>query len=159
MGTRADFYVGRGEAAEWLGSVAYDGDPSGWASGDAGVELTICQDEPHPDSILEAKTSGQYVRRVAAMLAVCHHATLPAQGWPWPWETSHTTDYAYCWDAGEVLTFCLGRLVVEGETYDQRHERPLEPFPDMTKRQNVTFGERSGLLLLTAEPPPKDGRG
>jgi hypothetical protein len=26
MGTRADFYVGRGPEAEWLGSVAYDGD-------------------------------------------------------------------------------------------------------------------------------------
>jgi hypothetical protein len=29
MGTRADFYVGRGPDAEWLGSVAMDGYPSG----------------------------------------------------------------------------------------------------------------------------------
>lgn len=29
MGTRADFYVGRGESAEWLGSIAWDGYPSG----------------------------------------------------------------------------------------------------------------------------------
>ena len=29
MGTRADFYVGRGESAEWLGSVAWDGNPRG----------------------------------------------------------------------------------------------------------------------------------
>jgi hypothetical protein len=29
MGTRADFYVGRGKDAEWLGSVAFDGYPSG----------------------------------------------------------------------------------------------------------------------------------
>ncbi len=27
MGTRADFYVGLGEQAEWLGSVAWDGNP------------------------------------------------------------------------------------------------------------------------------------
>ena len=25
MGTRADFYLGEGSAAEWLGSVAWDG--------------------------------------------------------------------------------------------------------------------------------------
>ncbi len=29
MGTRADFYIGRGEKAEWLGSVAWDGYPTG----------------------------------------------------------------------------------------------------------------------------------
>jgi len=28
MGTRADFYVGRGETAEWVGSVAWDGYPN-----------------------------------------------------------------------------------------------------------------------------------
>jgi hypothetical protein len=29
MGTRADFYIGRGTEAEWLGSVAWDGYPGG----------------------------------------------------------------------------------------------------------------------------------
>lgn len=29
MGTRADFYVGRGVDAQWLGSIAYDGYPDG----------------------------------------------------------------------------------------------------------------------------------
>jgi hypothetical protein len=29
MGTRADFYVGRGETAEYLGSIAWDGYPDG----------------------------------------------------------------------------------------------------------------------------------
>jgi hypothetical protein len=33
MGTRADFYVGRGESAEWLGSIAYDGYPEGEPGG------------------------------------------------------------------------------------------------------------------------------
>ena len=40
MGTRADFYVGRGDAAEWIGSIAYDGYPfykpqlpEGWIGG------------------------------------------------------------------------------------------------------------------------------
>lgn len=29
MGTRADFYVGRGTEAEWIGSIALDGYPDG----------------------------------------------------------------------------------------------------------------------------------
>jgi len=29
MGTRADFYVGIGPEAEWVGSIAYDGYPDG----------------------------------------------------------------------------------------------------------------------------------
>ena len=31
MGTRADLYIGRGTDAEWIGSVAWDGYPSGLA--------------------------------------------------------------------------------------------------------------------------------
>ena len=29
MGTRADFYIGRGATAEWIGSIAWDGYPDG----------------------------------------------------------------------------------------------------------------------------------
>lgn len=32
MGTRADFYVGRGPEAEYLGSIAWDGHPEGMPS-------------------------------------------------------------------------------------------------------------------------------
>ena len=35
MGTRADFYIGRGAEAEWLGSIAWDGYPGGI---DAGIK-------------------------------------------------------------------------------------------------------------------------
>lgn len=34
MGTRADFYVGRGKDAEWIGSVAFDGYPDGFERDD-----------------------------------------------------------------------------------------------------------------------------
>ena len=29
MGTRADFYIGKGTDAEWLGSIAWNGYPDG----------------------------------------------------------------------------------------------------------------------------------
>src|ERR1019366_740841 len=32
MGTRADFYIGRGASAEWLGSIAWDGHPDSVAA-------------------------------------------------------------------------------------------------------------------------------
>lgn len=34
MSTRADFYVGRGAEAEWIGSISWDGYPDGVDDGD-----------------------------------------------------------------------------------------------------------------------------
>lgn len=88
MGTRADFYVGRGEGAEWIGSISYNGWPSSFIG-----------------TIGDAKTEEEYRNGVAAILADWHDiATLPEDGWPWPWETSETTDYAYSFDDGQALT-------------------------------------------------------
>ncbi len=130
MGTRADFYVGKGKDAEWIGSIAWDGYPDGIV-----------------EQVLKATTEQSFRDAVLAFLAARRDATLPAQGWPWPWEDSHTTDYAYCFDEGAVLTFNWGRLVVEGADEDD-DEGPKAPFPDMTARQNVTLGKRSGVMIL-----------
>lgn len=40
MGTRADFYVGRGEQAQWLGSIGWNGYPEG-----INKEVLIARDE------------------------------------------------------------------------------------------------------------------
>jgi hypothetical protein len=87
MGTRADFYVGTGKEAEWLGSVAFDGYE--WAEG-------------LPNEIASAKTGEDFRDLVAAMLASRDDATTPAQGWPWPWKTSRLTDYVYYFDGEKV---------------------------------------------------------
>lgn len=83
MGTRVDFYVGRGESAEWLGSYPFDGYPAGVF--DEAPELFV---EP-PTMEVEWRT---WVDR---WLREQDRATLPEHGWPWPWNTSATTDYAY----------------------------------------------------------------
>jgi len=130
MGTRADFYVGRGESAEWLGSVAYDG-----------MDLAA--------PIKAAADEGAYRIAVAAELAQRDDATLPAQGWPWPWEDSRTTDYAYAWDDGQVWACAFGRV-----WWPAKDERPDDcgpktaVFPNMKDRQRVTFGPRSGVLVV-----------
>ena len=139
MGTRADFYVGRGKDAEWLGSIAYDGYPEG-----AG-----------PESLIAATEEANYRALVDGILVRRDDATRPEMGWPWPWENSQTTDYAYAFDDGKVWASCFGdewTLAAERATMTEDELEALgrkrSEFPDMTKRQSVTLGRRSGVLIL-----------
>lgn len=127
MGTRADFYVGHGPEAEWLGSVAYDGHQ--W----------------HEDSgqpLCRAKTPEDFRAAVAAMLSGRDDATLPAQGWPWPWTDSRTTDYAYVFDGGQVHAYVFGRPA------DIASAEKRTDWPDMEARQKVAWGHRSGIIIV-----------
>ena len=138
MGTRADFYIGRGVDAEWIGSIAYDGYPDG-----IDKQVLGCQSE---DSFRHA---------VIAFLAPRDDKTFPADGWPWPWMTSSTTDYAYAIDAGHVYASCFGGPWFQCETpeaqrpYDSEGTRAA--FPDMTAfKQRAKFGAHSGIMLLSS---------
>jgi hypothetical protein len=134
MGTRADFYIGRGESAEWLGSIAWDGYPDGM--------------EPE---LVSAETEDAFKTALAAFASKRDDWTKPEQGWPWPWETSRTTDYAYAFDEGKVWASCFGRGWQSAAEYDGDLELPKTAvFPDMSERKNVTFGPRSGVIVVTA---------
>jgi hypothetical protein len=87
MGTRADFFIGTGEEAEWLGSVAFDGYE--W-------------DEEPGNELATAKTEAEFREAVANILSNRNDATMPEQGWPWPWETSELTDFTYYFEDGVV---------------------------------------------------------
>lgn len=117
MGTRADFYVGTGPEAEWLGSVCFDGYQ--WA------ENENCD-------LRAARSVEAYRAAVKVILEEDDRATTPDMGWPWPWKTSKTTDYAYYFKDGAV-----GFTNFDGD------------WPDMSKKKNVTFGPRSGLIVIT----------
>lgn len=156
MPTRADFYVGRGRGAEWVGSVAFDGYPDG-------IDLTSCEREsvagmkfpkhekfPDGEHLFDATTEEQFRERLAAYFANRDDVTTPDHGWPWPWETSHTTDYAYAFDGGRVWASGFGR-----PWFDPREEEPEDDapgpspdFPDMSDRKRVTYGQRSGLIVF-----------
>ena len=137
MGTRADFYIGRGENAEWLGSIAWDGYPKGIA-----------------DTVLDATNEQDFRDAVESFLTGREDATKPGMGWPWPWETSATTDYAYAFD-GDVYASCFG-----GNWFNPRNEPDDDDegravtgdpavFPDMSDRKNVQIGgSRSGILVF-----------
>jgi hypothetical protein len=119
MGTRADFYVGCGPNAEWLGSIAWDG----------------YQFAEHPDEheLMQAKSEPQFRQAVSDLLHSTEDSTTPEQGWPWPWKTSATTDYVYWFMDGHV----------RWATFDNAHD-----WPDMSAKANVTLGPRSGLIIV-----------
>jgi hypothetical protein len=133
MGTRADFYVGRGKKAEWLGSIAWDGYPDG---------LTTF-------GIVEATTEKDYRAAVAALLEKRDDGTKPEQGWPWPWTDSHTTDYSYAFDGDAVYATRYGYKWFKATDPEPEHTSKKETvFPNMKSRQKVTLGSRSGLMIL-----------
>lgn len=133
MGTRADFYVGRGEQAEWLGSIAWDGYPDGVV-----------------EAVLKATNAETYRDEVARFLASHTDATLPDQGWPWPWEDSQLTDYSYAFDGERVWMspFGHGWQPADEPEPEEGEDVPKVAFPNMKDRQKVTFGPRSGVILF-----------
>jgi hypothetical protein len=146
MGTRADFYIGRGDKLEWLGSCAWDGHE------DTMIDL----------GIFSAKTEKAYRAAVEARLSE-DDGTRPEQGWPWPWDTSHTTDRSYTFDDGKAWASSWGCQWQTRKEYEAREkeaerryeageselpELPKAAFPDMSSRKNVTMGKRSGVLVI-----------
>lgn len=139
MGTRSDYYVGRGEQAEWLGSKAWDGYPSGV-----------------PDSLLQAKDEESYRQAVATHIAEGDDGTTPDQGWPWPWNDSRTTDYAYAFEGGQVWAspFGYGWFKADGpEPEESDWPKSKEVFPDMSERKDIAWDKRSGLLFGSRRLP------
>lgn len=140
MGTRADFYIGRNRNAVWLGSIAWDGYPNGI-----------------PKELLAASTDDEFKAQVAA-LANRDDFTAPEMGWPWPWNDSNTTDFAYAIDDGKVYASCFGKPwfdpqidADEDEDGDPTSTYGEPRFPDMSDRKNFTLGERSGVIVMRGQ--------
>jgi hypothetical protein len=137
MGTRADFYVGRGQNAEWLGSIAWDGYP-----------------DAIDKQVLGCQSQEAFRHAVNDFLKPRRDKTFPVDGWPWPWETSSMTDFAYAFDDGIVYASCFGGQWFECTTpdaeapeYDVTTTKAI--FPDMSKaKQREKFGEHSGIMIF-----------
>ena len=136
MGTRADFYIGCGPDAEWLGSVAWDGYE--WDNAEC--------------DLMKATTPDAFRAAVGAIQAERRDFTAPAEGWPWPWNDSNTTDYAYVLHEGKAPAYCFGREVIARDKNDDSDEEVpnVDWFPDMSARKNVAWGKKSGLIVVSA---------
>jgi hypothetical protein len=144
MGTRADFYVGMGPTMVWLASTAWDGYPEGITPGRQ-------KDWPKGASIFEATTEADWRARLDIYLTGREDVSRPATGWPWPWEDSRTTDYAYTFHEGKVHGFCYGHPFDIATREDQKedHDPPkYDGFPDMSDSQRIAFGKRSGVIVV-----------
>ena len=144
MGTRADFYAGGTDPAtmRWLGSIGWDGYPQGI-----------------PVALFLPTSEGMWEATVQVFLRDREDATLPSDGWPWPWEDSRTTDYAYTWTDEGVRCSCFGQPWFD-PTADPADEEPHDgqkvPFPNMAHIQNIAWDKRSGLIVLGVEPERKE---
>jgi hypothetical protein len=135
MGTRADFYVGKGKTAEWLGSIAWDGHP-----------------ESIDDSIKLAPNELEYRNAVRAFFASRDDVTLPEQGWPWPWKDSNTTDFSYTFDADKVWATCFGHgwWEINKQPEDLGDNAPkIDDWPQFKNNRNPSLGsKRSGIMVI-----------
>jgi len=135
MGTRADFYIGDGPDMEWLGSISWDGYPDGI-----------------PIDVMRSTSVAVYQANVERMFAERDDVRRPAEGWPWPWDDSQTTDYAYSLRDGAVYASHFGYawFLATGEEPEDEGEGKVVTFPDMTARKNVRMDHSSGLIVFTA---------
>lgn len=151
MGTRADFYIGRGESAEWLGSIAWDG-----------YEV--------PEHVRRMNSAENFREGVEQFLKTRDDATFPQDGWPWPWGDSNLTDEVWAFDEGRVWNangYPVARWYAldadgdpeqfdgdEDESPDEFEEwqetHAVAVFPNMKDKQKLTLGKRSGLIVLEA---------
>lgn len=139
MGTRADFYIKKAEEKElvWIASIAWDGYPDGI-----------------DENVLDSKTESEYIERLQKFLQPREDVTLPDRGWPWPWDDSNTTDFAYCFVDGRVLTNHFGNgwhVFVDGQDNDEAPRVWEHEFPDMSKIKNVRRDKGYGLIVISAK--------
>ena len=132
MGTRADFYIKKNQQLEWLGSIAWDGMP-----------------DSIDKKVLKAKTEDEYLSSLKQFLSKRKDTTYPKYGWPWPWEDSNITDYAYIYDNGKVMASHFGSILFNPLKQEPNNPKGIKiDFPNMEKIQNVNWGERSGLIII-----------
>jgi hypothetical protein len=150
--------VGKGKSAEWIGSIAWDGYRSAI-----------------PAQVLNCESEEAFRHAVTQFIASREDGTKPEQGWPWPWETSATTDCHYwffdglCWegcgdhsDGGTEKWVPANEPEPDFTDCDEDSERAIylkwfkdrEPveFPDMSKmKQREKFGAHSGVMVFMAK--------
>jgi hypothetical protein len=149
MGTRADFYIGRGDSAEWLGSIAWDG-------------------YDVPEHILRMDKPENFRAGVEQFLESRDDATFPKDGWPWPWEDSTLTDEVWAFDGGRVWNargyptarwYAVDRECHVEQFAGDEDQSPddlkkweethdVAVFPNMKDKARVTLGKRSGLIVI-----------
>lgn len=144
MGTRADFYIRTAAGLDWQGSVAWDGYDIEEMTAEAAAKSArnkSCLD------VRSATTEQEFRAALQSYFSHRKDVTMPAQGWPWPWENSETTDRAYVFGDGKVTLYAWGKEIIDKDG-EQEGPEPIGGWPDMTAVQKVALGERSGVIVV-----------
>lgn len=135
MPTRADFYVGRGLTAEWVGSVVWDGYP-----------------DALPSKLAKAESEEVFRKEAMKFLKARGDAILPEHGWPWSWDDSSGTTYSYAFEKEQVWACAYGSSwwkVTNKEPNHRTLKRKTARFPDMSLRRKLasTGGSRRRIFV------------
>jgi hypothetical protein len=88
---RADFYLGRGKRALWLGSLREHGAPVHLR-----YALKRCNDQR------------AFYAAALELVTSIPDGVPREQGWPWSYPDSSQTDYTYAFDDGQLFVSCYG---------------------------------------------------
>lgn len=108
---------------------------------------------PNKNPLLKAKTEADFRTCVSEFLNGRDDTTLPKHGWPWPWENSQITDYAYAFDKGKVYASNFGHdwFIATKKEPEYERESTKVPFPNMKTNRMAPIGSnRSGLMIFTS---------
>jgi hypothetical protein len=120
-----DFYDGRGEDAEWLGTLsATDASPTTLGL----VELFSPENPDNTDGLF---TREDYRRAVSALLEQRLTSVTPQAGWPHAHTDSVGTTYSACWKDGAVWIAEYGHVFLV--VYSNGFREPSK-FPAFTPR-------------------------
>lgn len=99
MSSKADFYIGMGPSAEWLGSVHRCGEL--WA---LSTNILI-----QSSRVMYEELVTEYIELCKGIVAehVCQ--------WPWPWDDSRMTEYTYIFlpTRNKVYMSVMGEMLVD----------------------------------------------
>lgn len=121
MGSRADFYLGRGAKAKWIGSVTYGGYPP-------------CENGRTPIiNVCESKSEKQFIQNVKDIIAIKTNIGYNTEsGWPWEYDNSRKTDYSYFFSYNLVKCSCYGSVLFNPFKNLQWEKEKYLNLPDMS---------------------------
>lgn len=146
MGTRADYYIkSKNNKLKWIGSTGWDGYPEG-------MEL----------SLLRSNSLEVFQSEFKKHIETRDDFTSPKDGWPWPWDDSRTTDYAYIFDVneGKVSVSCFNSGLFDPLKYRKCKDNGKYKlinnainkiiFPNMKVKRNAISldSKKSGLIVI-----------
>jgi len=127
----ADFYIGLGANAVWLGGVEGAGDPAAVATFDLFNDHQGGSRDSYDESDFRAVVA-EIIQSHQALADRDVDGWTDTDGWPWKHDDSSDTDYTYAWNNGCIHVFDQGYLIAQ---HYPNGARKRSEFPRMTTKE------------------------